>query len=95
MERHPHCYLELERYLGLKLLSLIVQVTHDAKFRPRLVLEEGIVQDLVVYVQLPHLGLHLVLLFLPQLLVLLLLTRTFWVSETPYTQNNNCTSAYM
>ena len=48
--------------LGLKLLALIVQVAHDAEIGLVLVLEEGVVQDLVVDVQLAHLGLHLVFL---------------------------------
>ena len=59
-------------YPGLKLLALIVQVAHDAEVGLALVLEEGVMEDLVVNVQLAHLGLHLVLLLLLQFLILFL-----------------------
>lgn len=57
---------------GLELLALVVQVAHDAEVGLALVLEEGVMEDLVVNVQLAHLGLHLVLLLLLQFLVLFL-----------------------
>ena len=58
---------------GFKLLALIVDLAEAGEVGLGLVLEEGVVQDLVVNVQLAHLGLHAVSLLLLQLLILLLL----------------------
>jgi hypothetical protein len=67
--------MEKATHFGLELLALIVEVTHDTEGRLCLVLEEGVVQNLVVDVQLAHFGLHLVLLLLPKLLILFLRNR--------------------
>lgn len=56
-----------------KLLALVVNLPQASQVGLGLVLEEGVVQHLVVDVQLAHLGLHAVPLLLLQLLVLLLL----------------------
>ena len=64
-EAMPGCPKGLGRAatdLGLELLALIVEIAHNAKIGLVLVLKEGIMQDLVVDVQLAHLRLHPVLL---------------------------------
>ncbi len=55
--------------LGLKLLALVVHISNLGHIGLGLVLEEGVVQHLVVDVQLAHLGLHAVALLLLQLLL--------------------------
>ena len=62
-------------YSGLKLLALIVEVAHNRERRFCLELEEGVMQDLVVYIQLPHFWLHSLPLLGFELLVLLLHSR--------------------
>lgn len=60
-------------YPGFKLFALIVDLSQAGEVGLGLVFEEGIMQHLVVNVQLAHLGLHAVPLLLLQLLVLFLL----------------------
>lgn len=55
-----------------KLFALVVDLPQASQIGLGLVLEEGVVQHLVVNIQLAHLGLHAVPLLLLQLLVLLL-----------------------
>lgn len=74
----PACYDSaagqcIRSYPGFKLFALIVDLAQAGEVGLGLVLEEGVVQHLVVDVQLAHLGLHAVPLLLLQLLVLLLL----------------------
>ncbi len=59
-------------YPGFKLFALIVDLPQAGEVGLGLVLEEGVMQHLIVDVQLAHLGLHAVPLLLLQLLVLLL-----------------------
>ena len=60
-------------YPGFKLFALVVNLAQAGEVGLGLVLEEGVMQHLVVDVQLAHLGLHAVPLLLLQLLVLFLL----------------------
>ena len=60
-------------YPGLKLLALVVDLSQACEMGLGLMLEEGIMQHLVVDVQLAYFGLHAIPLFLLQLFVLLLL----------------------
>lgn len=62
----------VKSYPGFKLFALIVDLTQAGEVGLGLVLEEGVMQHLVVDVQLAHLGLHAVPLLLLQLLVLFL-----------------------
>ena len=64
-------------YPGFKLLALIVDLSQAGEVGLGLVLEEGIVQHLVVNVQLAYFGLHAIPLLLLQLLVLLFLLRCY------------------
>jgi len=74
----PTCYNSaagqcVSSYPGFKLFALIVDLSQAGEVGLGLVFEEGIMQHLVVDVQLAHLGLHAVPLLLLQLLVLFLL----------------------
>lgn len=60
-------------YPCFKLLALIVDLPQACEVGLGLVLEEGIMQHLVVDVQLAYFGLHAIPLLLLQFLVLLLL----------------------
>ena len=60
-------------YPSFKLLALIVDLSQAGEMGLGLVLEEGIVQHLVVNVQLAYFRLHAIPLLLLQLLVLLFL----------------------
>lgn len=60
-------------YPGFKLLALIVDLPQAGEVGLGLVFEEGIMQHLIINIQLAHLGLHAVPLLLLQLLVLLFL----------------------
>ena len=61
---------------GFKLLALVVDLSQACEVGLGLVLEEGVMQHLVVNVQLAYFGLHAIPLFLLQLFVLLLLLQT-------------------
>ena len=72
-------------YPGLKLLALVVDLSQACEMGLGLVFEEGIMQHLVVNVQLAYFGLHAIPLFLLQLFVLLLLLQCdyFQVAARP------------
>ncbi len=70
-------------YPGFKLFALVVDLAQAGEVGFGLVLEEGVMQHLVVNVQLAHLGLHAVPLLLLQLLVLFLLLKCTEQGQKP------------
>ena len=68
---------------GFKFLALIVDLAQAGEVGFGLVLEEGVMQHLVVDVQLAHLGLHAIPLLLLQLLVLFLLLQCTEQGQQP------------
>lgn len=77
---------QVNTYPGFKLLALIVDLPQACEMGLGLMFEEGIVQNLVVNVQLANLGLHAVPLLLLQLLVFLFLLQHRWGLDPKSTQ---------